>query len=388
MPQKLSAMKYIKNNKRRTAVLIVSLGLCFVLTYLTQFLLSSTEETFRSLLLENTRKIQYVSLAGSSLGLDVNNLSTEEILPLYDQKMQELAERLKTHEGIKEAYYAEVLWVMITPPIGNMTCEIPLVKESELPVVLEHFGAELKEGRLPENPGEVVLDEATMKNNGYALDEYLKESSFGKVFRIVGVLDCDSYFGCGIPTEELPGSSMLMILSEGIDDISAELEKEGIVVRDTYDSVVDYVNESKFFQEEVLDVIGNSTSLIYMGIMVLLSISLIIVYTMYLRDRHDEWCLYCSIGYSRKTIYVSILRELLFTFAAALVAGGVIIAASELLLDAVMIQPQGLKCRYFHLQTIGEILCSYVLIFGILQIPVRYALYRIRTIDSIEDDLY
>lgn len=388
MPQKLSAIKYIKNNKRRTSVLIVSLGLCFVLTYLTQFLLSSTEETFHSILLENTRKIQYVNLAGSSLGLDVNNLSMEELLPLYDQKMREIAERLKTHEGIKEAYYTEVLWVMITPAIGNMSCEIPLVKKTELPAVLEHFGAELKEGKLPENPGEIVMDEATMKNNGYELDGYLNENTYGKVFKIVGVLDCDSYFGCGIPAEEISLSSMIMILSEGIDDMSAELEKEGIVVRDTYDSVVDYVNESQFFEEEILNIIGNSTSLIYIGIMVLLSIALIIVYTMYLRDRHDEWCLYCSIGYSRKTIYVSILRELLFTFGAALLFGGVIIVASEAFLDAVMIQPWGLKCRYFHPQTIGEILCSYVLIFGILQIPVRYALYRIRTIDSIDDDLY
>ena len=388
MPQKLSAIKYIKNNKRRTSVLIVSLGLCFVLTYLTQFLLSSTEETFHSILLENTRKIQYVNLAGSSLGLDVNNLSMEELLPLYDQKMREIAERLKTHEGIKEAYYTEVLWVMITPAIGNMSCEIPLVKKTELPVVLEHFGAELKEGKLPENPGEIVMDEATMKNNGYELDGYLNENTYGKVFKIVGVLDCDSYFGCGIPAEEISLSSMIMILSEGIDDMSAELEKEGIVVRDTYDSVVDYVNESQFFEEEILNIIGNSTSLIYIGIMVLLSIALIIVYTMYMRDRHDEWCLYCSIGYSRKTIYVSILRELLFTFGAALLFGGVIIVASEAFLDAVMIQPWGLKCRYFHPQTIGEILCSYVLIFGILQIPVRYALYRIRTIDSIDDDLY
>lgn len=388
MPQKLSAMKYLKNNKKRTAVLIVSLGLCFVLTYLTQFLLSSTEETFHSILLENTRKIQYIHLAGSSLGLDVNNLSLEEILPLYDQKMQELAVRMETHEGIRKVYYAEVLWTMIAPPIGNMTNEIPLVEADEIPGILEHFGAELKEGRLPQNPGEMVLDEATMKNNEYTLDGYFEENSYGKEFKIVGVLDCDSYFGCGIPSEEITGSTMLVVLSEGIDDMSAELEKEGIVVRDTYDSVVDYAKNRQFFQEEVLDTIGNSTSIIYIGIMVLLSISLIIVYTMYLRDRHDEWCLYCSIGYSRRTIYVSILRELLFTFVAALLLGGVVIAASELLLDAVLIQPQGLKCRYFHLQTIGEILCSYVLIFGILQIPVRYALYRIRTIDSIDDDLY
>lgn len=387
MPQKLSAMKYIKNNKKRISVLIVSLGLCFVLTYLTQFLLSSTEETFRPLCLESTRRIQYVNLAGSSLGLDIT-LPIEELLPLYEQEMHELAGKLKTHEGIKEAYYAELLFCSVNPAVGSLGYEMPLVEAKEVPVVLEHFGAKLVEGRLPENPGEIVLDEASLKHKDYELDGYYNEESYGTAFKIVGVLESDCYFGCGIPSDELQRTSMIIILSEGIDDISAELAKEGIVVRDTYDSVVDYMWGSQFLQEEVVDVIATSTQYIYVGIMVLLSISLIIVYTMYLRDRHDEWCLYCSIGYSRKTICLCILRELLFTFVVALLIGAVIIVGSELLLDAVMIQPKGLRCKYFHPRTIGEILCSYVLIFGILQIPIRYALYRIRTVDSIDDDLY
>ena len=79
MPQKLSAMKYIRNNKRRVSVLVVSLCLCFVLTYLTQFLLSSLEETVTPIVMENTKKIQYISLAGSSLGLDVEHLEDGEL---------------------------------------------------------------------------------------------------------------------------------------------------------------------------------------------------------------------------------------------------------------------------------------------------------------------
>ena len=109
MPQKLSAMNYIKNNRRRTAVLIVALSLCFVLTYLTQFLLSTTEESFRSICVENTKKIQYISLAGSSLGLDVG-LDLEELMPLYVQANQELGERLETHPGVKKVIYSQVLY--------------------------------------------------------------------------------------------------------------------------------------------------------------------------------------------------------------------------------------------------------------------------------------
>ena len=53
MPQKLSAINYIKNNVRRVVVLTVSLGLSFVLVYLTQFMLSTTEESFKRIVFQN-----------------------------------------------------------------------------------------------------------------------------------------------------------------------------------------------------------------------------------------------------------------------------------------------------------------------------------------------
>lgn len=389
MAQKLSAMNYIKNNRRRISVLVVALSLCFMMTYLTQFLLSSTEESFRSICTESTRKIQYVFLAGSSLKLDTS-LDMGEYMPIYEQANQDVAERLKTHDGVKEAYYAQILYMYITPVVGQMTVEIPLVQAELLPVLLGHMDAVLVEGRMPENPGEIVLDKASMMNNGYVLGAYFDQKSMGTAFQIVGVLDCPNYFGCGIPYEEADKSQakMLTVLSEGIEDISLLLAEEGIKVRENYDTVVDFKKGVDFLQTEVVDVIGTSTDALYIGVLLLLAIALIIVYTMYLRDRHEEWCLYSSIGYARRTIYSAILRELLFTFAAAVAIGGVIIFAAIIWLDFSMIQPNGLKCRYFSLSTLGEILCSYVMILGILQIPVRYAMHKIRTVDVLEEDMY
>lgn len=388
MPQKLSAMKYIKNNKRRVSVLIVSLGLCFALIYLTQFLLSSTEETIRPILLDNARKIQYINLAGSSLGIDVEHLSSEEINAEYEQKIHALAERLEARPGVKAVYYAPVAYVNLVLVVGDMGVEIPLLPQEDIPAVLAYFGGEVTEGRLPENPGELVLDSASMKNSGYRIGDYLNEQGYGKTYQIVGILDCGSYFGCGIPADGWDWNYQLVVLSESIEDMSAVLLEEGVRVRENFDNVVDYTEGVKVLKEEVTDVIGGSVKYIYVGITVLLFLSLTLVYTSYLRDRHNEWCLYCSIGFSRKELYFSILRELLFSFAAGLLIGGVVISFSAIILKYVMLEPQGLRCRYFHPQTLGEILCSYVLLLGVLQIPVRYALYRIRTIDAIDDDLY
>ena len=387
MPQKLSAMKYIKSNKRRTSVLIVSLCLCFAVTYLTNFLLSTNTESFRALFEYTPKHIQYLSIAASSFGLDVQNLSNEELIPLYTEKVSGLMESLKEHKEIKEVYYAECLYSGVYPLVGSMSYEVPLVEKDEVPVILEHMGATLVEGRLPEQPGEIVLDSATVKNR----DHYTLGGNFytdTDHFRIVGIIDCETYFGCGIPHPELPRSTAIVVLSEGIDDFAPILAGEGIHIRENYDTVQDYNYCQKMYEEEVLTAISDSTNYVYLGITLLLFIALFIVYTTYLKDRRDEWCLYCSIGYSRKTIYFSILRELLFTFVAALLAGAVLIGISEVILYFTIVEPSGLKCRFFYPDVLFEILCTYVLLFAFLQLPVRIALWKIRTIDAMEDDLY
>lgn len=388
MPQKLSAMNYIKNNKRRTAVLIISLALCFVLTYLTQFLLSSSEETMRVILVDRAQKVQMISFSPETLGLKKGSISNEKFISEYAKRNRQVASRLKNHKGVKGVYCAHTFYINIEAPITGMSYEIPLVNKEEIPEILEHMDAKLISGRLPEEPYEMVFDEATMKNRGYELNrEYTVDYSDAS-YKVVGILDCDLYFGCGASNDvgEIGGMGALFIFSD-IEDISAELAKEGIETG-KYDGIVDYKWGKDFMQKEVTDAFESATKYVYWGIIILLSISLIIVYTMYLRDRHNEWCLYCSIGYSRKTIYFSIMRELLFTFSAALLIGGIIIIAALVSLNSMMMKPEGLMCRYFHPKTLLEILCSYVLILGILQLPVRHALNRIRTIDAMDDELH
>lgn len=389
MPQKLPAMRYIKNNKRRTAVLIVSLCLCFVLTYITQFLLSTTEESFKSICLDTTSKMSCIQISLETYGIDTDIEDTNELIRRIKVKRNELIEKLKAVDGIKNVYNVQCVYACIAPLIGEWYYEVPLVEKEELPVYLEHFGAKLSEGKMPENPGEIVLDSATMANNDFKIGSYLDERDYEKDVKIVGILDCDYYFGCGIRCEELEVSNTLItVLTDKILDMKAILISEGYNIDEKNDTVQDYEYGKNYLKKEITDAIDFSTTLIFIGIIVLLSIALFIVYTTYLRDRRNEWCLYCSIGYSRRTIYASIMRELLFTFGVAIAVGALLIVISELILCNVMIIPQGLRCCYFNPITLGEIFCSYALLLGLLQIPVRYALFKIRTIDAMDDDLY
>lgn len=387
MAQKLSAVKYVKNNKRRVSVLIVSLGLCFALVYITQFLLSSTEETFRQIASVEAEKVQYISLSADTLG--IGGAQGEELNALYAEKLDETAEKLKSRSGIKEVYRAPVAYFKIQMAVGEFAQEMPMLPREDIPAVLEHIGAELSEGRLPETDGEVVLSGSVMKNRGYEIGGVFNYDYYGDDYTIVGSLDYDGYFGCGICKEDgVDLGERLVVLSEGINDMSAVLKEEGIETDEKKDVIVDRARGERVLKEEITDVIDGATTYVYVGIMLLLFISLAAVYAAYLRDRREEWCLYCSIGYSRAEIYFSIQRELLFTFVSAVIFGGAVIAVLLPVLDLSVIKPLGLRVKYFHPKTLGEIFCTYALLFGLLQIPVRSALYRIRTADAFEDDLY
>lgn len=383
--QKLSAMRYIKNNKRRVSVLIVSLTLCFVLTYISFFFLSTTTETFRSVLLDNAEKLQYIEPSARVFDLDYEMSVEDENLRKYDIKLNELIDRLREKEEIKDAFKAEIVYGTVQSFVGRYTFELPLVTKEEMPILLKHMKAALTEGRLPEKNNEIVLSESAMKNEDYRLGDSLKENHS---ITIVGIIECEYYFGCGIYEGDTYDNQRICILSDGsIEDLTLFLNNMGYKVDRNREKIIDKTSGEEDLQNDVIDAIEGGTDIVYVFILAVLFIVLLIVYTTYLRDRQNEWCLYSSIGYSKKAIYFSIIRELLFTFAVSLFAGGIIIFLMEAVLDYCMIRPMGIKCRYFYPDVLMEIICSYVFLLGMLQLPVRYELYKIRTIDAMDDDL-
>ncbi len=388
MEQKLKAMTYIKNNKKRVATLIVSLTLAVVLNYLTAFMLGITEETFRTLCIDIPQKIQYVEPYMTMYGMNVEYETDEEwdaLFAEFEVHNLELLERIKADDRVFRAYYTNLIFVKIAPPIGEWYFEVPLFEKEEIPTLMEYMGAKLVEGRLPENYGEIIIDRDVMNNNGYKIGDTVED--YSDMFQIVGVTEGNYYFTCGAINPEYTAYKQLVIFSEEIKDIPTFMKDMGIdeIGEDRY---FDMGKGQESFQKDVTDTIEESTDIVYAGVVIVICISLLIVYTTYLRDRHQEWCLYHSIGYKRKTIFMAILRELGFTFVVSLVAGALITAISMVVVDAIMIAPYGLKCRYFDVDAILQILCNFAFFFATLLIPVRYALGRIKTVDAMEDDLY
>lgn len=388
MSQKLSAMKYVKNNKRRVAVLIVSMTLFSVMIYLSNYLITTNMETFRYVLLENPKKMQVIELTADSYGLDTENTDEASLLHQYQEKNRELAEAFAKEEGVEHAYACEIITSKICPPMGMYYFEGPLVEVDQVQEIVEHFDAELVEGRMPKNAGEVVVDRNSMNNANMKLNGYFMESQYKQSFRIVGILECDTYLVCGVPSEDQVNQPAVVLLSDGrTNDIRELIARQGIDIDDHSDVIYDATWGEKEFQTEVVEATEVAARGLYLGIVVLLSISIYIVYITYLRDRREEWCLYQSIGYSKSAIYGAITRELLITFVCSIGLAAIICVGAILGLEKGMIEPLGIHSRCFQLKTIVEILVVYFIQLGMLQLPICLALHKIKTIDAIENDL-
>lgn len=387
MPQTISAIYYIKNNKRRVAVLAVSLAMLFIVNYLAMFLLSTTTETFSAILAEATQYVQYIELKQGDIQLDVSDpeKSVKQInMEAVSQKYEEIAPKIRECEGVEEVYLAEVEYTYVGSIVGNYYVEIPLVSEPQMQKLLDKMGTTLVDGRLPQRANEVVLDMRFIKNYGYELGDCLSQN---KEITIVGALDCDYYFGCGLADEgALFHNPEICVVTDGtIEDLRALLKSSGIPLE--HSEFVDVAEGKKELKRDIVDVIDSSTEAIFVGFMIIVAILVIIVNISYMRDRRSEWCLYASIGYGRKTIYFSIMRELLFIFALAFMSALAVCALSMRLLDIFVVSEMGLRCTYIMPDTFIRILCAYIALFGLMQIPVSMEISRIRTIDAIDDDM-
>lgn len=385
MRQKLSAMNYIRNNKRRAAVLIVSLALYLVIVYLTQFILSSGTESFKKILVEDTKKMQLVRLPDSAFGIDEDALGAEKsVKAAYAEAEELLMERLREQAGVKVVQKAQGMGVTIYALIGQYSFSFPLGDEAFVKAYMEHMGATLKEGELPDAPGEIILADGIMKNAGLTLGQKLSDEDF----QIVGIAESDTYFGGGIMVSGKDYSQPICVLSDGsIEDMATLLRKMGYEFSDNEAVLFDYkVGNAEY--EDVFAEVETPAKLVFRGVMIIMAIMLFLVYTTMLRDRHGEWCLYCSIGYSRKAIYFSILREMLFYFTVAVVAGTALTVIGMVTVDVLLIAPMGLACNYLDVSVMGEIVCGYAIVFALLQLPIRFALHKIRTVDAMEEDLY
>ena len=382
----LSAWNYIKNNKKTVGALVLALAMIFTAMYVIAMLLNTTCESFRPVVFEMPKRVASLTISTKGYGIRAEDYpDLEAANAAYDEKKQELIEQLKATDGISDAFFTQVLVCQYRSVFGMIGYEIPLLEAERIPAYLEHMEAQLTGGKMPSGDGEILVDEVLMKNADAQIGDPFMPFAYGNSFRIVGTIRSPYMTVVGTPMGYTNNGWYIVVeKEESIYDMTAVLKDLGIAVTDA-DLVKDGVYMKDFYDTEVKGLMDKVIDAIFVIVTVFLAFTVLIAYISYLRNRLNEYCLYMSIGYSRSEVYGMIMREMFMIFGAGVILGLLAGLGGGCILHKLVIEAKGLISRIVMPEQIFRILATYVLIMGILQIPIIYNINAVKTIDAIEE---
>lgn len=385
MKNGLSALKYVRNNKKQVWVMILALSLTFMAMYVVNFLFMTTRESFRVICLEQPKRVAYISLTPETMGVKREDHASDEAYGLAVSEARDgLVRRLREHQGISGAMFTQTCFANYSGIVGGMGWHFPLLPKEEVPVFLEHMGAELIEGRMPEGDGEILVEEKVLKNRKMEIGGYFNEPAFGRTFRVVGVLSSDYVTCVGTPMGYTNSGWFIVVLcDEANSDMTKVLGDLGITPA-AQDTLLDCVDFAELFRKQVEEQLDAALLVILIVVIVFLAISILAAYVSFLRSRINEYCLYASIGFGRKDVYGMIMREVLLIFGISLLLGAAVTVAVMIAFGNFVLEPMGLVYRYLYPENLFRILAAFVVIVGLLQIPISVTVNNVKTIDRIE----
>lgn len=386
MKSKLSALKYVRNNKKQVWVMIVALSLTFMTMYIINFVFMTTKESFHVLFIEQPKKGACIDLSLDTMGVDQTlYASNQELNQKIDAARNEIMDKLTAHEGIYDVIYTQCLSANYQGIVGAVGYDFPLLTKEQIPDYLNHMGAKLIEGRMPENSGEILVDEKVLKNKKMKIGGYFNESAYGKNFKVTGVLESDCLTCVGTPQGYTnSGWFMVVLCDEENSNMTKVLQDIGIYPTD-YDTVYDSADWADMYQELVVEQLDAAMLAILLVVMVFLTISILVAYVSFMRNRVNEYCLYTSIGFARKDIYGMMMREISLIFGFSILIGAAVTIVIMLLLGHFVLDNLGLIYKYFYPEHLLRILAAFLVTVGILQIPIIVTINNIKTIDRIEE---
>ena len=385
MKSGLSASKYIRNNKRTCFVLILALALTFTAMYLVNYLLKVTEESFKTPLLELPKRITYAELTIETMGVHPEDYPDGGLGEAIRDARARTVEQIKNSEGVRDAYYTQVLNANYYAVLGSIGYEFPLVEPEKIPEFLDHMGAKLIEGSLPSGDGEILVDSTILKNNGLTVGGWFMAQHYGKTFKVAGVIESDVMACIGTPNGNYNTGWYIVILTdEAHSDFRTIAEPMGLHVT-ALDNIEDRPQNEEYYQKENVEVLDRVNRVILLVVMIFLAISVLVAYISFMRNRVGEYCLYASIGFSKREIYGMIMREMGIIFGVGILLGAIFSVIGMAVMDATLVHPQGLHSAWWYPEQVAASLTAYLVIIGLLQIPIMITVHNIKTVDLMED---
>lgn len=386
MKKGISAVKYIRNNKRTCFVLIIAFALTIMVMYVINFLLSATKESFKTIMLEMPKKVMYANLSDAAYGINEEDFAThEEYVDKYQETVEETENKMRALDGVKFVKRAQKIDTKYAGIIGMVVYETPLLEKEEIKGYIDHFNAKLIDGKMPEEPGDILVDKNVFANRHYEIGGYYMKDFYGETFKVCGVIESDYMICVGMPNGFTnSGWYTVICIDEPITQFKDIAEKLDLNISETED-IIDANDYRAFYDDDVVKSIDSSMDIIILVVMIFLAVSVIVAYVSFMRNRVSEYCLYSSIGYSKKSIYAMMMREMIIIFAAGIIIGAMIAGVIVIFLNKTAVEPMGLIGKLVDLNQISKIMTAIICIIGLLQIPAVMTINSIKTIDMIED---
>lgn len=386
MKKGISAVKYIRNNKRTCFVLIIAFALTIMIMYVINFLLSATKESFKTIMLEMPKKVMYANLSDAAYGINEEDFAThEEYVDKYQETVEETENKMRALDGVKFVKRAQKIDTKYAGIIGMVVYETPLLEKEEIKGYIDHFNAKLIDGKMPEEPGDILVDKNVFANRHYEIGGYYMKEFYGETFKVCGVIESDYMICVGMPNGFTnSGWYTVICIDEPITQFKDIAEKLNLNISETED-IIDANDYRAFYDDDVVKSIDSSMDIIILVVMIFLAISVIVAYVSFMRNRVSEYCLYSSIGYSKKSIYAMMMREMIIIFGTGIIIGAMIAGVIVIFLNKTAVEPMGLIGKLVDLNQISKIMTAVICIIGLLQIPAVMTINSIKTIDMIED---
>ena len=397
--QRLSAWFYLKNNKKRAAILILSFGLYFVLLYGVQFFLHPSVYMYEAISVRGAERMQIGYLNGLEklnetlkLGMDMSlweperEATYEELVAEINKGTTALKQVLEEEGTADYVFICNNYHIRVKAFAGETSYNAPMLTKEELDILVNYLQLHIVEGRMPQKPGEFLMDANMAKNRGFKVGEKL----YDEETTLVGVVEYDTYIAAGIDYEnsEYPDRCLYLLDDGTIPDMKAYFAKLGVEAdinsQSTVQIISDRVNMIKDV-EETNNQMQTPLKVMTYSIAFILGLTVFFVYRLHVQDRYSEWCLYRSLGYSQKEVYALAFREFGICLGISVVIAGVITVALCVTVGAIM-SSKGMLFEYILPSVLLQIVGIGTLLVGVLQIPVVIAMQKVKTIDAMEEE--
>lgn len=298
----VSNMKYYKHNKGRLLLLVIPLFLSVILLHTVYMIINSYYSVQYNAFVETRKHYTSIQARGSLIKTDI--LTT-----------------IKNHEDTQKVVPCILGYTEIESVISTVGVRVYLLYQNDLREFMDKMKLELAEGRLPD-PGknEIILHENILKNKNLAIGDAIGNDITAKEklpghYRIVGTLKGKALAGFASLEEwkeandvENPEQYGVLIYAkeERLDNLNCYLSYLPLTGND----LSSYSNSWTDFTESS-ESIYLLLNVIYGSVLIIVSVCLGFLTYLFYHGRLKEFAILNVIGYSRQTIIIRNISEVL-----------------------------------------------------------------------------